>query len=260
MGDAAVLTTPDGEPLQRKGRPGAVSQEVFQTLKIAGHIAVNERDPDACVHRKTTVLSSEHVGGHISVEIRAKLPLGQGIWPALWLLPEKDRYGSWAASGEIDILEAKGHEPTRIQGALHCGGRWPADAVTVREHTFERGGIDGFQVYAVDWNPGEIHWEVDGTRYGTVNCWWSSARRDGKGGVAPTGDADLASWPAPFDQPFQILVNLAVGGRFPGNPDATTPFPAEMLVDYVRVYEHAGGPPPLVPRGPGRLPFSPGMR
>ena len=120
--------------------------------------------------------------------------------------------------------------------------------------------IDGFHVYAVEWQPGEIHWEVDGTRYASMNFWWSTSRTNAKGGVAPAAEADLQPWPAPFDRPFQILMNLAVGGKFLGNPDATTPFPAEMLIDYVRVYERTGGPAPLVPRGPGRLPFAPAAR
>lgn len=193
-------------------------------------------------------------------EVRAKLPLGQGIWPALWLLPEKEQYGGWAASGEIDILETKGQEPRRIQGAIHYGGRWPANAFAVGEHVFDEGSIAEFHVYAVDWDPGAIHWEVDGTRYASKNFWWSTSKSNAKGGINPVAEADLEPWPAPFDRPFQILMNLAVGGRFLGNPDSTTPFPAEMLVDYVRVYEREGGPAPLATRGPGRLPFAPAAR
>jgi beta-glucanase (GH16 family) len=189
-------------------------------------------------------------------EFRAKLPLGQGIWPALWLLPEGSEYGGWAASGEIDILETKGQEPKRIQGALHFGGRWPANTFTVGAHVFDSGSIADFHVYALEWNPGEMHWEVDGKMYATMNSWWSTGRADEKGGVAPQAEADLNPWPAPFDKPFQVLINLAVGGKFLGNPDGTTPFPAEMEVDYVRVYERTGPQPALVPRGKGQLPFA----
>ena len=189
-------------------------------------------------------------------EFRAKLPLGQGIWPALWLLPAGSEYGGWAASGEIDILEAKGQEPKRIQGALHFGGRWPTNTFTVGEHFFDSGSIADFHVYALEWNPGEMHWEVDGKVYATMNSWWSTGRVDEKGGVAPQAEADLNPWPAPFDKPFQVLINLAVGGKFLGNPDATTPFPAEMEVDYVRVYERIGPQPALAPRGNGKLPFA----
>ena len=101
-----------------------------------------------------------------------------------------------------------------------------------------------------------MHWEVDGKVYATMNFWWSTGRSDGKGGIVPQGEADLNPWPAPFDKPFQLLINLAVGGRFLGNPDASTPFPAEMEVDYVRVYERFGNQPPLEPRGKGELPFA----
>ncbi len=189
-------------------------------------------------------------------EFRAKLPIGQGIWPALWLLPAGSEYGGWAASGEIDILETKGQEPKRIQGALHFGGRWPANTFTVGEHFFDSGSIADFHVYALEWNPGEMQWEVDGKVYATMNSWWSTGRADEKGGVAPQAEADLNPWPAPFDKPFQVLINLAVGGKFLGNPDSTTPFPAEMEVDYVRVYERTGPQPALVPRAKGKLPFA----
>lgn len=187
-------------------------------------------------------------------EFRAKLPLGQGIWPGLWLLPEGSEYGGWAASGEIDVLETKGQEPHRIQGALHFGGRWPANTFSVVEHVLVDSTIDEFHVYALEWNPGAMHWEVDGKRYGTIDFWWSTGRADGGGGLPPRGEGDLNPWPAPFDRPFQVLVNLAVGGKFLGNPDATTPFPAEMEVDWVRVYERNGPQPSLPPRGRGSLP------
>lgn len=190
-------------------------------------------------------------------EFRARMPLGRGLWPALWLLPEREEHGGWAASGEIDVLETKGQEPTRIQGALHYGGRWPANTFTVGEHFLERGTIADFHVYALEWNPGEMHWEVDGTRYASMHFWWSSGRGDAKGGLPPQEEADLLPWPAPFDKPFQVVINLAVGGKFLGNPDATTPFPAEMEVDWVRVWERTGPQPPLVPRGGGAFPFDP---
>ena len=187
-------------------------------------------------------------------EMRAKLPTGQGIWPAFWLLPEGSEYGGWAASGEIDILEAKGQEPTRIQGALHFGGRWPANTHTVGEHFLEGSTIADFHVYALEWNPGTIHWEVDGKRYATMDSWWSTSRSDARGGVQPEGEKDLNAWPAPFDKPFQVLLNVAVGGKFLGNPDATTPFPAVMEVDWVRVWQREGAQPTLAPRGPGAIP------
>ena len=84
--------------------------------------------------------------------------------------------------------------------------------------------------------PGEIRWYADGQVFSTQSFWWSSSKTDGNKGAKPAKEADLNPWPAPFDQPFYLIMNLAVGGRFLGNPDKTTAFPVEMQVDYVRVY------------------------
>jgi beta-glucanase (GH16 family) len=189
-------------------------------------------------------------------EWRAKLPLGRGLWPALWLLPQGDAYGTWASSGEIDVLEARGQEPNKVSGAIHFGGKWPTNTVLTSDYTLPDGGtIADFHTYALEWEPGELRWYVDGAVYATRSFWWSTSRTDGKQGLRPEKEADLNPWPAPFDKPFYLVMNLAVGGNFLGNPDRTTPFPAEMLVDYVRVYDKPGGYGPPKPRGGGKLPF-----
>ena len=189
-------------------------------------------------------------------EIRAKLPTGRGVWPAIWMLPEENRYGGWAASGEIDIMEARGQEPDKVLGTLHYGAGWPANTHTGKDYVFPDGGsFTDFHVYALEWDPGEIRWYVDDELYQTQNFWWSSSAREGGNGAAPKAEADLNPWPAPFDQPFHLILNVAVGGRFLGNPVADTPFPAEMVVDYVRAFERAAGDPPTKPRGAGKLPF-----
>ena len=185
-------------------------------------------------------------------EVRAKLPKGQGLWPAIWMLPDDDPYGGWAASGEIDIMEARGHEPGKVLGTIHYGGKWPANVHSGGEHVFPKGeGIDGFHIYSVEWEPGEIRWFVDGKQFSTKSFWWSGS----KGGEPPKSAADLHPWPAPFDKPFHLLINLAVGGQFLGNPDASTPFPAEMEVDYVRVFGKPDGYGEAPVRGEGKLPF-----
>jgi beta-glucanase (GH16 family) len=190
-------------------------------------------------------------------EFRAKLPTGKGIWPALWLLPQDEKYGGWAASGEIDVMEAKGHEPTKVLGTLHFGSRWPGNTHVSKTYVFpDKGTVADFHVYALEWEPGEFRWYVDGRLYATQNFWWSSGKVQGGKGARPLRETDLNPWPAPFDRPFYLVMNLAVGGKFPGNPDRTTPFPAEMVVDYVRVYDKVGGYGPARPRGPGRLPFA----
>lgn len=189
-------------------------------------------------------------------EFRAKLPTGQGVWPALWMLPQAETYGPWASSGEIDVMEARGQEPTKVLGTIHYGGKWPANAESSQTYTFpDKGTIAEFHTYAVEWEPGEIRWMVDGTTYAKQSFWWSTAKVDGAKGVRPMREADLNAWPAPFDQSFYLVMNVAVGGRFLGKPDKTTSFPAEMQVDYVRVYEKVGGYGAVPPRGPGKLPF-----
>ena len=189
-------------------------------------------------------------------EFRAKLPTGKGVWPALWMLPQDDKYGTWASSGEIDVLEARGQEPNKVLGTLHYGSRWPSNAYSGKHYILpNESTIAEFHVYTVEWEPGEIRWSVDGQQYASQSFWWSSSQSDGGKGVKPTKEADLNAWPAPFDQPFYLIMNVAVGGKFLGNPDKSTAFPAEMVVDYVRVYERDGGYGPLKPRGEGKLPF-----
>ncbi|QQL44103.1 glycoside hydrolase family 16 protein [Sulfuriroseicoccus oceanibius] len=155
-------------------------------------------------------------------EVRARLPKGQGIWPAIWMLPEDERYGGWAASGEIDIVETVGHQPDKVHGTLHFGDKWPNNRHSGSHFSVPNGDFSKqFHVFSLEWEPTEMRWYVDGELYQTINKW----------------DSTAAPYPAPFDQPFHLIINLAVGGNWPGVPNATTPFPALMRVDYVRVYQ-----------------------
>ncbi len=162
------------------------------------------------------------------VEMRAKLPVGGGLWPAFWMMPQDDAYGGWAASGEIDIMESA-NGMTFVGGALHYGGTWPDNTSTSGSTTLGGASFaDAFHVYAVEWEPDAIRWYVDDTLFMTRTSaqWYSSA--------AP-GNAR-----APFDQPFYILLNLAVGGNYTGCTSSscvTASLPQQYLVDYVRVYE-----------------------
>ncbi|WP_245579622.1 carbohydrate binding domain-containing protein [Alteribacter aurantiacus] len=164
-------------------------------------------------------------------EARMALPEGQGYWPAFWMMPEDDVYGGWAASGEIDIMEAAGGRPDHIGGAIHYGGQWPNNTYTAKDYYFPEGqDITDFNVYSVEWEPGEIRWYVNGELYQTLNNWSSTG----------AGNPAKFSYPAPFDQEFFIILNLAVGGWYGGDPDETTPFPGEVVVDYVKAYELTG--------------------
>ena len=171
-------------------------------------------------------------------EFRARLPVGQGVWPALWMLPAKETYGPWAASGEIDVLEARGQTPTQVVHTLHFGAKWPGNTHAGADYTLPRNGrIDGWHVYAVEWEPGTVRWFVDDQKSGEVTTWWSTKTEAKSSGDQKPPDADTNPFPAPFDKPFCLLMNVAVGGRFLGSPDEKTKFPVEMLVDYVRVYQ-----------------------
>ncbi|KHE66772.1 family 16 glycosylhydrolase, partial [Halobacillus sp. BBL2006] len=132
---------------------------------------------------------------------------------------------------EIDIMEAAGGNPDKIGGTIHYGEEYPNNTYTSGDYHFPEGeDITGYHTYSVEWEPGEIRWYVDGELYQTLNDWFSKG----------TNQADKYAFPAPFDQEFYMILNLAVGGWYGGNPDETTEFPGEMEVDYVRVYELTG--------------------
>jgi len=162
------------------------------------------------------------------LEARIKIPAGQGLWPAFWLLGSNITDVGWPACGEIDVMENIGREPAMIHGTLHGPG-YAGDSTLTGTQTLPAGTwfADDFHVYAIAWSPSQVQFLVDGQVYYT---------------------AAMAGLPtamqAAFQRPFFVLLNLAVGGGWPGNPDSTTPFPSDMLVDYVRLYQ-APGPPAL---------------
>ncbi len=168
---------------------------------------------------KTLGLFSQKYG---RFEARIRVPYGQGIWPAFWMLGDDILTVGWPTSGEIDIMENIGKEPAIVHGTVHGPGYSGASGIT-GQYSLPAGRLaDDFHVFAIEWEPTEIRWYVDGVMYHKVT---SSS--------LPAG----ARWV--FDHPFHMLLNLAVGGGWPGNPDATTVFPQMMQVDYVRVYRRA---------------------
>lgn len=160
---------------------------------------------------------------HGRIEARMKLPRGQGLWPAFWLLPQDNAYGVWAASGEIDIAEAVNLGAAggnNIYGVIHYGGPFPNNKQSGETYQVATDMTADFHTYALEWDVAELRWYVDGILFAVQNSWFSSA----------------APFPAPFDRRFYILLNVAVGGNFPGAPTTSTVFPATLEVDYVRVY------------------------
>jgi beta-glucanase (GH16 family) len=152
-------------------------------------------------------------------EARIRVPRGQGLWPAFWMLGADIDSIGWPQGGEINIMENIGREPAIAHGTLHGPGYSGADGIG-RADTLSSGAYaDDFHIFAVVWRPNEIRWYVDGRQYHRVT------------------PADLprgAKWV--FNHPFFLLLNVAVGGGWPGDPDASTTFPQQMVVDYVRVY------------------------
>ena len=164
------------------------------------------------------------------VEARMKLPAGQGVWPAFWMLGENISQVSWPKCGEIDIMEHINNE-SAIHGTIH----WDSTGNnTHAQYGAASPNIDvtQYHVYSIEWDASSIKWFVDGTQYLEANI------------------ANNINGTEEFHKPFFILFNLAVGGNWPGNPDGSTPFPAKMYVDYVRVYQHGDNNPTPAPTAP----------
>jgi beta-glucanase (GH16 family) len=185
----------------------------------AGHLVIRVERSGATftsARLKTQGLFAARYG---TIESRIRLPFGQGIWPAFWMLGTNITSAGWPGCGEIDIMENVGREPSVNHGSVHGPGYSGGNSVS---GLFTLPGsarfADDFHVFAVRWAPGTVTFLVDGTAYKTVTA-----------ASLPAG----AKWV--FDSPFFLIVNVAVGGTFPGAPDATTQFPQQMVVDYIRV-------------------------
>ncbi len=187
----------------------------------AGHLIIEARKEDykgrqySSARMKTQGLGEWAYG---RIEGRIRIPGGQGIWPAFWMLGNNFARVGWPGSGEIDIMENIGKEPGRVHGTIHgpgySGAQGPTSPYDLKSGAFS----DDFHVYAIEWETAEIRWYVDDQLYKTI------APKDVPG-----------KWV--FDHPFFILLNVAVGGGWPGYPNSTTVFPQTMQVDYVRVYQ-----------------------
>ncbi|RSS61722.1 glycoside hydrolase family 16 protein, partial [Streptomyces sp. WAC06614] len=209
--------------------PGAANA----ALDGQGHLVITARRENPgnyqCWYGRCEYTSARmNTGGrftqtHGHIEARMKVPRGQGMWPAFWMLGNDIGQVGWPNSGEIDVMENVGYEPGTVHGTLHgpgySGGGGIGAAFTLPGG---RAFADDFHTFAVDWAPGSITWSVDGQVY---------QRRT---------PADLGGRTWVFDKPFFLILNLAVGGDWPGNPDGSTAFPNQLVVDYVRVTDGSG--------------------
>ncbi len=161
------------------------------------------------------------------IEFRAKMPSGVGFWPALWMLGNNFPAVNWPACGEIDIMENKGSVPEQVQGTIHYSNSSDQHLQSTAIYDFPaNNGATNFHTYLLYWTSNSIQWYVDGQLYETQTSWSSS-----------TGP-----YPAPFNQPFFLIMNLAVGGNYVGNPSTNSintnaVWPGDMQVDYVRAYD-----------------------
>jgi len=196
------------------------------SLDGAGHLVITARREPFLGSQYTSarLLTKERFAqAYGRFEARIKLPRGQGIWPAFWLLGADVDSNTWPACGEIDVMEYRGQEPSRVTGSLHGPGYSGGSAVTGTKDLAGGAAFDGdFHVFAVEWTPEWVAWELDGETWQVV---------------VPNGLPSGGTWV--FDHPFFVLLNVAVGGNYVGNPDPAA-FPTDGLktyVDYVRVYE-----------------------
>ena len=160
------------------------------------------------------------------VVVGAKTPEGQGLWPAIWMMPKDEQhYGQWPKCGEIDIMEVLGNDTKTSYSTIHYGEPHAEQQGTI---VLDNGSFsEDYHEYSVEWEPGEMRFYTDNQLVLTVNDWFTAVERE-----------EDKPYPAPFDQPFFVQMNLAVGGDWPGNPDETTDFDkAEFEIDYVRVYQ-----------------------
>ena len=151
------------------------------------------------------------------IQARIQIPVGRGIWPAFWMLGQDIDAVGWPQCGEIDVLEGFGADPAVVHGTVHGPGYSGSAGITA-SHDAGTSLAGDFHVYSVQWERDRIRWYLDDQLYSTVT------------------PADVRGNPWVFDHDFFLLLNVAVGGTLPGNPDSSVTFPQTMLIDYIRVY------------------------
>jgi beta-glucanase (GH16 family) len=200
------------------------------SLDGAGHLVMTARAEPSTTTRQCWYGTCRYTSARLKTkglfestygrfEARIRIPRGQGLWPAFWMLGSDIDTAGWPTSGEIDIMENIGREPDIVHGTLHGPGYSGANGIGGPFVLASGSFADDFHVFAVEWTPNQVRWLVDEREYYKVT---------------PTNLPGGARWV--FDHPFFLLLNVAVGGGWPGNPDASTIFPQQMVVDYVRAY------------------------
>jgi beta-glucanase (GH16 family) len=189
---------------------------VYQSL---GKLVIEAKQESANSYTSTRMITKgKQKFKYGRVDIRAKLPRGQGLWPALWMLGENISSVGWPKCGEIDIMELVGHEPNKVHGTAHWANPNGDRAQYGGAKLLSSGEFgDEFHVFSIIWDDQSIKWYLDDTLYNTLNI----------------TAADLTE----FHEEFFFIFNVAVGGEWPGNPDATTVFPQRMIVDYIRMFQ-----------------------
>lgn len=233
-GTAMDMTTWNYEPHE----PGWTNNELQEYTESEENVfvrdgalvikAIADKGDDGKVHytsgKVTTQRKKDFMYGKVVVS--AKVPEGQGLWPAIWMMPtDESFYGQWPKCGEIDIMEVLGNQTNIAYSTIHYGEPHGQQQGML---TLDNGSFaSGFHEYSVEWEPGEMRFYIDGTKILTVNDWFT----------AVAGEEEKP-YPAPFNQTFFVQMNLAVGGDWPGNPDETTDFSkTEFEINYVRVYQ-----------------------
>ncbi|MBK9290111.1 MAG: family 16 glycosylhydrolase [Bacteroidetes bacterium] len=197
-------------------------------LQIYTNSSQNSNVQDGKLHITATKLYSTYYSARLitqgkrefrygRIDIRAKMPIGQGIWPALWMLGANINTVGWPRCGEIDIMEYLGHEPKRVHGSIHYFDAGHKSRTKSYLLSTNENFNDKFHVFSIVWQENAIRWYVDYQLYHEIK------------------DTDIRF--ESFRLPHFFIFNVAVGGNWPGNPDATTVFPQTMIVDYVRVFQ-----------------------
>jgi len=221
---------------------------ILEAKREVGYLGTTEgcTRQDSCLGPKDytsgRIRTATHPDGswlHGKFEMKARLPKGKHLWPAFWMLPTDYVYGTWAASGEIDIMEYRGQSPNDVQGTLHHSSEWPNNRYTTSDPvTFESDFSEDFHVFSLEWEKDSMRWYVDDQQFFEQNLdknWWEGG---GRNPYTANGQ--------PWDQKFHIILNLAIGGAFFNgmgdlSPDdvINTWTQTAMIVDYVRVYHDA---------------------